>query len=245
MRVFITGGATGIGNSLGQLFVKAGGQVGVCGFQSLSEIGDLPKGFSYYVADVTNEVALKNAIDKFAQDFGGVDIVIANAGLNMPKTAIPDTQKGKQLTQVNVLGVIHTFSAALPHFLNQKHGHFVGVSSLSGLNGLPGMSYYGASKAFVSTFCEGLAVDLKEQGINVTCVHPGFIATTFVSKNTHPMPFLMNQEVAAETIYKAIINRKTHLYFPTIPAWFMGLLRRIPRSLYFVIMRRDLLKLRH
>jgi hypothetical protein len=59
------------------------------------------------------------------------------------------------------------------------------------------------------------------------------------------MPFLMNQEVAAETIYKAIINRKTHLYFPTIPAWFMGLLRRIPRSLYFVIMRRDLLKLRH
>ena len=245
MRVFITGGATGIGNSLGQLFVKAGGQVGVCGFQSLSEIGDLPKGFSYYVADVTNEVALKNAIDKFAQDFGGVDIVIANAGLNMPKTAIPDTQKGKQLTQVNVLGVIHTFSAALPHFLNQKHGHFVGVSSLSGLNGLPGMSYYGASKAFVSTFCEGLAVDLKEQGINVTCVHPGFIATTFVSKNTHPMPFLMNQEVAAETIYKAIINRKTHLYFPTIPAWFMGPLRRIPRSLYFVIMRRDLLKLRH
>ena len=245
MRVFITGGATGIGNSLGQLFVKAGGQVGVCGFQSPSEIGDLPKGFSYYVADVTDEVTLKNAIDKFAQDFGGVDIVIANAGLNMPKTAIPDTQKGKQLTQVNVLGVIHTFSAALPHFLNQKHGHFVGVSSLSGLNGLPGMSYYGASKAFVSTFCEGLAVDLKEQGINVTCVHPGFIATTFVSKNTPPMPFLMNQEVAAETIYKAIINRKTHLYFPTIPAWFMGLLRRIPRSLYFVIMRRDLLKLRH
>ena len=245
MRVFITGGATGIGNSLGQLFVKAGGQVGVCGFQSPSEIGDLPKGFSYYVADVTDEVTLKNAIDKFAQDFGGVDIVIANAGLNMPKTAIPDTQKGKQLTQVNVLGVIHTFSAALPHFLNQKHGHFVGVSSLSGLNGLPGMSYYGASKAFVSTFCEGLAVDLKEQGINVTCVHPGFIATTFVSKNTHPMPFLMNQEVAAETIYKAIINRKTHLYFPTIPALFMGLLRRIPRSLYFIIMRRDLLKLRH
>ena len=245
MRVFITGGATGIGRSLGDLFVKAGGQVGVCGFQSPAEIGDLPKGFSYYVADVTDEGALKNAVDKFAQDFGGVDIVIANAGLNMPKTVIPDTQKGKMLTQVNVMGVIHTFSAALPHFLNQKHGHFVGVSSLSGLNGLPGMSYYGASKAFVSTFCEGLAVDLKEQGINVTCVHPGFIATTFVSKNTHPMPFLMSQEGAAETIYKAIINRKSHLYFPTIPAWFMGLLRRIPRSLYYAIMRRDLLKLRH
>ena len=112
MRVFITGGATGIGRSLGDLFVKAGGQVGVCGFQSPAEIGDLPKGFSYYVADVTDEGALKNAVDKFAQDFGGVDIVIANAGLNMPKTVIPDTQKGKMLTQVNVMGVIHTFSAS-------------------------------------------------------------------------------------------------------------------------------------
>jgi NADP-dependent 3-hydroxy acid dehydrogenase YdfG len=71
----------------------------------------------------------------------------------MPKTIVPDTQKGKLLTQVNVMGMIHTFSAALPHFLKQKNGHFVAISSLSGLNGLTGMSYYEASKAFVSTFC--------------------------------------------------------------------------------------------
>jgi len=245
MRIFITGGSTGIGNSIGQLFVKAGGKVGVCGFQIPSEVGPLPEGFTYYQADVTDEVALKNAIDQFTKDQGGIDIVIANAGMNMPKTLVPDTQKGKVVTQVNVLGVIHTFSAALPYFLNQKHGHFVAISSLSGLNGLPGMSYYGASKAFVSTFCEGLAVDLHHEGINVTCVHPGFIATSFTSKNTHPMPFLLSQEEAAESIYKAIIHRKTHLYFPTVPALFMGLLRRIPRALYYPIMTRDLLKLRH
>jgi len=245
MRIFITGGSTGIGNSIGQLFVKSGAKVGVCGFQTPSEIGSLPSGFTYYQADVTDEVALKSAIDQFSNDQGGLDIVIANAGMNMPKTLVPDIQKGKLVTQVNVLGVVHTFSAALPHFLNQKHGHFVAISSLSGLNGLPGMSYYGASKAFVSTFCEGLAVDLHHEGINVTCVHPGFIATTFTSKNTHPMPFLLTQEKAAEIIYKAIINRKTHLYFPTVPALFMGLLRRIPRALYYPIMKRDLLKLRH
>lgn len=243
MRVFITGGATGIGFSLGNMFVKAGGKVGVCGFQDPSEFS-LPNGFSYFQADVTDEVALTKAINDFALEQGGVDVVIANAGMNMPKTVVPDTQLGKKLTQVNVMGVIHTFSAALPHFLKQHHGHFVGISSLSGLNGLPGMSYYGASKAFVSTFCEGLATDLHQQGIHVTCVHPGFIATAFTSKNTHPMPFLLEPEVAAEKIYQAIINRKTHLYFPSVPALFMGLLRRIPRNLYFAIMRRDLLKLR-
>lgn len=245
MRIFITGGASGIGKSLGQIFVKSGAKVGVCGFQSPTEFETLPEGFTYYQADVTDEAALKNAIDTFSKDQGGLDVVIANAGLNMPKTLVPDTEKGKLLTHVNVLGVINTFSAALPHFLKQEHGHFVGVSSLSGLNGLPGMSYYGASKAFVSTFCEGLAVDLTDKGINVTCVHPGFIATAFTSKNTHPMPFLLEQEEAAQIIYKAIINRRSHLYFPTVPALFMGLLRRLPRNLYFSIMKRDLLKLRH
>jgi NADP-dependent 3-hydroxy acid dehydrogenase YdfG len=245
MRVFITGGATGIGNSLGQLFVAKGGKVGVCGFQASGEIAELPKGFSYYQADVTDETALKNAIDKFASEQGGVDIVIANAGLNMPKTLIPDTAKGKMVTMVNVVGVVNTFNSALPHFLKQQHGHFVAISSLSALNGLPGMSYYGASKAFVSTFCEGLAVDLCQENIHVTCVHPGFIATTFTAKNEHPMPFLLNQDEAAKTIYDAILQRKTHLYFPMVPALFMGLLRRIPRCLYFPIMKKDLLKLRH
>lgn len=243
MRVFITGGATGIGLSLGKLFVKAGGKVGVCGFQDPSEFS-LPSGFSYFQANVTDEAAMVRALDDFAKAEGGVDIVIANAGLNMPKTLIPDTALGRKLTEVNVLGVLHTFSAALPHFLRQRHGHFVAISSLSGLNGLPGMSYYGASKAFVSTFCESLALDLLEEGIHVTCVHPGFIATAFTSKNTHPMPFILAPEIAADKIYQAIINRRSHLYFPTVPALFMGLLRRLPRSLYFSIMRRDILKLR-
>jgi hypothetical protein len=55
----------------------------------------------------------------------------------------------------------------------------------------------------------------------------------------------LTQDQAAEDIYKAIINRKTHLYFPTVPALFMGLLRRLPRALYYPIMKKDLLKLRH
>jgi short-subunit dehydrogenase len=245
MQVFITGGSTGIGKSLGQLFVNSGAKVGVCSIQSPSEVTDLPAGFFYFQADVTKENEVKKAIDEFCLQHGSLDIVIANAGLNMAKTPVPDTKQGSAVTMVNVMGVVNTFNAALPFFLNQKHGHFVAISSLSALNGLPGMSYYGASKAFVSTFCESLAIDLKDQGINVTCVHPGFIATAFTSKNTHPMPFLLDTEMATNKIYHAIINRKSYLYFPMVPALFMGLLRRLPRSLYFSIMKRDLLKLRH
>ena len=96
----------------------------------------------------------------------------------------------------------------------------------------------------MSTFCESLAVDLVHEGINVTCVHPGFIATTFTAANKHPMPFLLQQDDAASAIYEAIVAKKTHLYFPTVPAMFMGLLRRIPRAIYHFIMKRDLLNLR-
>ncbi len=245
MRIFITGGTTGVGFALGQLFANAGAMVGVCGFQSEIEIAPLPQGFIYFQADVTDEVAIKKAIDEFVLKYGGLDIVIANAGLNMPKTALPDLQKGKQVTLVNVMGTIHTFSASLPHFITQGHGHFVAMSSLSALNGLPGMSYYGASKAFISTFCESLSLDLNSLGINITCIHPGFIATSLTAQNTHPMPFLMSQDQAAKKIYRAIIQRKSHLFFPLLPALFMGLLRRLPKFLYDPIMRKDILNLRH
>jgi NAD(P)-dependent dehydrogenase (short-subunit alcohol dehydrogenase family) len=245
MNVFITGGSTGIGRSTGEFFIKNGGKVGVCGFQSHDEIGQLPEGFTYYQADVTDEDAMISAVNQFVSEHGSIDVMIANAGMNMPKTLIPDTRRGKQVTLVNVMGVIHAFSAALPHFLKAKKGHFVAISSLSGLNGLPGMSYYGASKAFVSTFCESLSVDLIHEGIDVTCVHPGFIATTLTADNQHPMPFLLKQEEAALAIYQAIITKKSQLFFPTVPALFMGTLRRVPRFIYQFIMRRDLLKLRH
>jgi short-subunit dehydrogenase len=244
MNVFITGGTSGIGLGLAQYYIKLGYKVAVASFQKREELTTLPKELFYYQADVTKEEDVKKAVDQYVLDHGRIDLMVANAGLNMPKTPIPDLAKGKSLTMVNVLGVVHAFNAALPHFIQQKSGHFAALSSLSGLNGLPGMSYYGASKAFVGSFCESLAIDLRDYNIFVTCVYPGFIATDFTKNNTHPMPFLLSPEKAVQKIANAIHDRKEVAYFPIIPALFMGLLRRLPRSLYFWIMRKDILKLR-
>ena len=244
MNVFITGGTSGIGLGLAQHYIKLGHKVAVASFQKREELTTLPKELFYYQADVTKEEDVKKAVDQYVLDHGRIDLMVANAGLNMPKTPIPDLMKGKSLTMVNVLGVVHAFNAALPHFIQQKSGHFAALSSLSGLNGLPGMSYYGASKAFVGSFCESLAIDLRDYNIFVTCVYPGFIATDFTKNNTHPMPFLLSPEKAVQKIANAIHDRKEVAYFPIIPALFMGLLRRLPRSLYFWIMRKDILKLR-
>lgn len=245
MNILITGGATGIGLGLAENFFKLGYNVGILGIQSLNEVTHLNSSFFYFQVDVTNEEAMHSAVEQFVKKYGAVDIMIANAGLNMPKTIVPDTKLGKAVTMVNVLGVINAFSACQPHFLRQGSGHFVAMSSLSGLNGLPGMSYYGASKAFVGSFCESLAIDLKEKNIAVTCFFPGFIATDFTKKNQHPMPFLLTSEQAVEKMVKAILHKKEVIHFPLVPSLFMGMLRRLPRFLYYPIMRRDLLKLRH
>jgi short-subunit dehydrogenase len=244
MNVFITGGTSGIGLGLALHYVKQGHKVAVASFQKREELPNLPSELFYFQADVTKEDDVKKAVDQYVLDHGRIDLMVANAGLNMPKTPIPDVSKGKALTMVNVLGVVHAFNSALPHFLKQKSGHFAALSSLSGLNGLPGMSYYGASKAFVGSFCESLAVDLREYNIFVTCVYPGFIATDFTKNNTHPMPFLLSPDKAVQKIADAIQAKQEVSYFPLVPGLFMGLLRRLPRSLYFWIMRKDILKLR-
>jgi NAD(P)-dependent dehydrogenase (short-subunit alcohol dehydrogenase family) len=245
MNIFITGGISGIGLEVGKLLAQEGAQIGVCSFQPKSEIQNLPANFHYYQADVTVEEQVIQAIDAFVNTFGVLDVVYANAGLNMPKTAIPDTKLGTKVTKVNVLGVINTFNAALPHFLQQKSGHFVAISSLSGLNGLPGMSYYGASKAFVTHFCESLALDLKDYNIDVTCITPGFVKTEFTKNNKNPMPFLMTVDFVAQKIVEAIKSKKEFVAFPFVPFTVMSLISKLPKALYYPIMRRDLFKLRY
>lgn len=244
MNIFITGGISGLGLEVGKIFSQKNFRVGVCSFQEKKLIPTLPSNFFYYQADVTKQDQLHQAVKEFMNDHGVIDIMIANAGINMPKTSIPSTELGNKVIHVNVLGLSHSLSAILPTFLEHKKGHFVAISSLSALNGLPGMSYYGASKAFVGSFCESLAIDLKPYNINVTCIYPGFINTTLTKNNTHPMPFLMNTEMAANKIVQAIEDKKESLYFPFVPALFMGLLRRLPRFIYFPLMKKDLLKLK-
>jgi len=244
MNIFITGGISGLGLEIGKIFSQKNFKVGVCSFEEKKLITSLPANFFYYKADVTDQNMLHKSVKDFINEHGPIDIMIANAGINMPKTSIPNTELGNKVINVNVLGLCHSLSAVLPSFLEKKRGHFVAISSLSALNGLPGMSYYGASKAFVGSFCESLAIDLRPFNIYVTCVYPGFINTTLTKNNTHPMPFLMNTELAAKKIVKAIEDKKETLFFPFIPSLFMGLLRRLPRFIYFALMKKDLLKLK-
>src|SRR5262249_19713309 len=151
--------------------------------------------------DVADTRATVAAVERAWEELGGLDLVVANAGFGKELHATRLTwEDAAPLLQVNVLGSIATLTAALPKMVARGSGHLVGISSLAGTRGLPTSSVYSASKAALSTFLEGLRVDLAGSGIGVTDVRPGFIATAATANAKHPMPLLMQLDDAIDRI---------------------------------------------
>lgn len=240
MNVFITGGTTGIGLALATLYLTEGHRVGLCG-RNLSKLPTaLREQYATlypYQVDVTDRKALKQAVRDFAAN-QGLDLMIANAGRSHGvKSRIPNFEVSIDVIQVNVLGVVHAFEAALEFMLPQKGGHLAAVASVAGFLGLPGAGAYCASKAAVITLCESLTLDLKPEGIDVTTICPGFIDTPLTRQNTHAMPFLLSADEGARRIKQALDQRKVLYIFPLPMRIIVLLLKTMPRWLYRMIMR--------
>lgn len=145
----------------------------------------------------------------FEKEVGDIDIVIASAGRSVgKKTRDQNFELSREVININVIGLMNTFEGALSSMLSRGRGHLVAISSVAGYVGLPGAAAYSASKAAVSTYCESLTLDLKERGIHVSVLCPGFVDTPLTKKNNHSMPFLMTAENAAELMKKAIDKRR-------------------------------------
>lgn len=234
MKVFITGGTTGIGWSLAKEYLDDGHTVGICGRDlSRVESGALEKyeNLSAYRADVTNREELISAIDEFSK--GHLDLMIASAGRSVgSKTKTPDFNASRDVININVLGVLNTFEGALKNMLPNKSGHLAAVASVAGMVGLPGASSYSASKAAILKLCESYSLDLKGFNIDVTCIAPGFVDTPLTKKNDHGMPWLMSSELAARKIRKALDRKKVLFVFPWQMKTVMFILERLPRWMY-------------
>jgi NAD(P)-dependent dehydrogenase (short-subunit alcohol dehydrogenase family) len=244
-RIFITGGSSGLGLELAKIYQTAGNEVAVCSFESQAEARRLiPQGLFYYQADVTDAPRMREVVTDFASRGRGLDLVVANAGISMKKTPIPDFERGRRVLLTNVLGVWNTFEPAILIMKEQGRGQLAAMSSLSGvIGGLPGMAAYCASKAAVVSLCESLEIDLYRYGIHVTTIAPGFIETPMTRENRHAMPFKLSQDEAARQIHYAIESRKGLYLFPWPMRIVAGLLALLPRGLYKAVMKRDWLGL--
>ncbi len=184
--VLVTGGARGIGAACAEAFAARGINVAVNYLSSRAAAEALALRLSgeYGVralavqADVSSAAEVEEMFGKVNAAFGGVDVLINNAGISLIKTADETTEEEwDRLFAVNVKAAHLTVRAALPHMISEKAGSIVNVSSMWGISGASCEAAYSASKAALIGYTKALAKELGLSGIRVNCVCPGAIDT--------------------------------------------------------------------
>ena len=179
--VVVTGGTDGIGKALVIELLNRGAKVATCGrnndklYQLQSEFPSAP--LHTMVCDVAVEHDCIRFIETTIKFFGGIDVIINNAGMSM-RALMKDatTDVIKKIMDINFMGVVYCTKAALQSIIDRK-GTIVGVSSPAGYRGLPGRSGYSASKHALQGWLESLRTELMDEGVNVMWVCPGFTAS--------------------------------------------------------------------
>ncbi len=176
--VAITGGTDGIGKALVDAMIKAGAKVATCA-RNHDKIYNLQLEYTNVllhavVCDVSKEQECKRFIDSTIETFGGIDILINNAGISMRALVNDmDVDVIRKVMDINFYGSVYCTKFALPSLLERK-GIIVGVSSIAGYRGLPGRSGYSASKFALQGWLESLRTELLNKEVHVMWVCPGF-----------------------------------------------------------------------
>jgi Short-chain dehydrogenases of various substrate specificities len=220
--VFLTGASSGIGEGLALALAKNGAVLGLVArreelLRELAEKCERAGGVARaYPADVTDPSAVEEAFQAFIHEFSTIDILIANAGIggNDESTRTYHPASVKKVIDVNLMGAVNAVHSVLPKMLEQGHGQLVAISSLAGFRGLPRSAAYSASKAALTTFFESIRLDVKDKGVDVTIIQPGFIRTPLTAARASKMPFLMELDDAIPLFVKAIEKRKKFAAFP-------------------------------
>ena len=228
-RIFITGASSGIGAGLARHYAKSGTTIGLVARRA-EVLGDLAKELRaagatvhVYPADVADTAAMGKAIAKFLADAGGADLVIANAGVGIKSALLEgNAEDVARLMQVNVIGVTNTVVPFLPKMVKQGSGVLCAVSSMAGHRALPGRVAYSASKKAVTTFMDGLRMDLHDSGVHAMTICPGFVKTP-MTEGLKDMPFLVELDFAVKVMTDAIAARRDTFTFP----WQMNVLKEV------------------
>lgn len=174
----VTGGASGIGLAAACAFADRGGHVAVLDLKPESLKDERLTGF---VANVADRASVDVAMAAVVDTFGGVDIVVNNAGVSAIGTVeeIADEDWARVL-DINVTGMARVSAAALPHLRKSASASIVNLCSIGALNGLPQRALYNASKGAVLSLTYAMATDHVADGVRVNAVSPGTVATPFV-----------------------------------------------------------------
>jgi len=237
--VLVTGASSGIGRALALELGRREARVGLLArrAEALIELaGEVERAGGKALAlaaDVRDAGEMKKAAERVREQWGHVDVLVANAGMSTT-TAGTDLDAGEagDVISINVIGVVNSVASVLPAMIARGEGQLIAISSLAAYRGMPKSGAYSASKAAVSTLFESLRVDLRRSGVSVTVIHPGFIRTPMTAGRKKRLPFLLEVDDAACRILRAIERRARTYAFPWQLAAVVRLLKHVPNALY-------------
>jgi NAD(P)-dependent dehydrogenase (short-subunit alcohol dehydrogenase family) len=199
---FITGASRGVGAAVAKAFHADGMRVALAS-RSGDDLG-LGLGLE---CDVRDPAAVSSAVDGAVSEFGGLDVVVANAGVGAYGPFLEmDPDDVEAMIDINLKGTIYTARFTLPHLISSQ-GDFVSLASVAGLRAFPGEAVYNASKFGMLGFTRSLDHELRELGVRATNIAPGGIATDFAmgsGRTPDSVEGMMSAEEVADVVLFAV-----------------------------------------
>lgn len=189
--IVVTGGGNGIGRELVLSLLARGAKVAAIDIdksalqETIEQSGDKKHRITPHIVNITDKAAVAALPDQVISRHGAVDGLINNAGIIQPFVKLKDLEDVAidRVMNVNFYGTLYMTRAFLPHLLTRPEAHIVNISSMGGFLPVPGQTVYGASKAAVKLFTEGLHSELLSTNVRVTVVFPGAIGTNIAANS--------------------------------------------------------------
>ncbi|HEY4656843.1 MAG TPA: SDR family oxidoreductase [Cyclobacteriaceae bacterium] len=257
--VVITGGSSGIGKALAEVFGTEGSLILITGrdIKTLNEAADelTKKGVTVHAfqADVSREEDNKRMAEEAIRHYGRIDILINNAGISMRALFEEvDLEVVRRVMEINFFGALYATRHCLPEIIKHR-GSVIGISSVAGFRGLPGRTGYSASKFALNGFLEVLRSELLKSGVHVMTACPGFTASNIriraltkdgSTQNESPRneKKMMSPEECARHIYTATVKRKQVLVLTAqgkLAVWLNKLFPRVADRVVYNVMAKE------
>jgi short-subunit dehydrogenase len=225
--ILITGASSGIGAALARAYARPGVTLFLGGRHGgrlrgvAASCRDKGADVETAEVDVTDRAAMAAWIAE-ADDKRPLELVVANAGISAGAgRGDAGEAQTRAIFAVNFDGVVNTVLPAVAAMRPRRFGQIAIVSSVAGFRGMAPAPAYAASKAAVRVWGEGLRGELRQDGIVVSVVCPGFVETPMTDVNPFPMPFLMDADRAAAIIVKGLARKRGRIAFP-LPTFFVA-----------------------